>query len=92
MARKNYTVEQIIVKLRKIEVLCGQGRTIAEAVRQEDITEQTYYRWRREYGGMKVSQTRRLKALEQENTRLKRAVGDLRLDKLILQEALKGNY
>ena len=75
MARKNYTVEQIIVKLRKIEVLCGQGRTIAEAVRQEDITEQTYYRWRKQYGSMNASDAKRLKLLEKENARLKKSLG-----------------
>ena len=70
MPRKAFTVEQIIIKLREIEVLCGQGKTIAEAVRQSDITEQTYYRWRKQYGGMKTDDAKRLKELEKENARL----------------------
>ena len=92
MPRKAFTVEQIIIKLREIEVLCGQGKTIAEAVRQSDITEQTYYRWRKEYGGLKTDQARRMKDLEKENARLRRAISDLTLDKLILQEAARGNF
>ena len=92
MPRKAFTVEQIIIKLREIEVLCGQGKTIAEAVRQSDITEQTYYRWRKEYGGLKTDQARRMKDLEKENVRLRRAISDLTLDKLILQEAARGNF
>jgi len=78
--------------LREAEVHLSQGKSIMQVSRDLGITEQTYYRWRKEYGGMKVSQARRLKVLEQENTRLKRAVADLTLDKLILQEALEGNY
>ncbi len=78
--------------LRQAEVYVSQGKSIAQASRDLGITEQTYYRWRKEYGGMKISQARRLKELEQENSRLKRAVADLTPDKLILREALEGNY
>jgi transposase-like protein len=92
MKRKRFTVEQIIRMLREAEVHISQGKTVRGVSRELGITEQTYYRWRKEYGGMKVSQARRLKELEQENTRLKRAVADLTLDKLILREALEGNY
>jgi putative transposase len=86
MGRVKYTTEQIIVKLREIEVLCGQGKTIAEASRQASITEQTYYRWRKEYGGMNVSDARRLKELEKENSRLKKLVAGLSLDNAILKD------
>ena len=92
MKRNRFTVEQIIRMLREAEVYVSQGKSIAQVSRELGITEQTYYRWRKEYGGMKVSQARRLKELEQENARLKRAVADLTLDKLILREALEGNY
>jgi len=92
MKRNRFTVEQIIRMLREAEVYVSQGKSIAQASRALGISEQTYYRWRKEYGGMKVSQARRLKELEQENSRLKRAVADLTLDKLILREALEGNY
>jgi len=92
MKRKRFTVEQIIRMLREAEVHLSQGKSVKLVSRELGITEQTYYRWRKEYGGMKVSQARRLKVLEQENTRLKRAVADLTLDKLILREALEGNY
>ena len=92
MPQKRFTPEQIVAKLREAEVQQSKGQTILEICRQMGITEQTYYRWRKEYGGMKVSQARRLKELEQENTRLKRAVADLTLDKVILREALEGNY
>ena len=92
MKRKRFTVEQIIRMLREAEVHLSQGKSIKLVSRELGITEQTYYRWRKEYGGMKVSQARRLKGLEQENSRLKRAVADLTLDKLILREALEGNY
>jgi len=86
MARKNYTVEQIIVILRKVEVLCGQGMTAKEAVKQEGITENTYFRWRREYGGMSTSDVKRLKELEKENSRLKKIVADLSLDNEMLKD------
>jgi putative transposase len=92
MKGKRFTVEQIIRMLREAEVHLSQGKSIKLVSRELGITEQTYYRWRKEYRGMKVSQARRLKELEQENSRLKRAVADLTLDKLILREALEGNY
>lgn len=91
MVRKTFTPEQIINKLREAEVLMSQGMPITEASRKIGITEQTYYRWRREYGGMRVEQTRRLKELEKENARLKRLVADLSLDNAILKEATRGN-
>ena len=87
MARRKYTPEQIISKLREVEVALAQGTTVARAVRGIEVTEQTYYRWRREYGGLTVEQAKRLKELEKENLRLWRAVSDLTLDKLILKEA-----
>lgn len=92
MAKKKYRPEDIINKLREADVLQAEGMTVAEVVKMLGIHEQTYYRWRREYGGMKVSQMKRLKALEQENLRLRKAVSDLSLDKVILQEAAKGNF
>ena len=92
MPRKAFTVEQIIIKLREIEVLCGQGKTIAEAVRHSDITEQTYYRWRKQYGGMKTDDAKRLKELEKENARLKRLVADLSLDNAILRDVNSKNF
>jgi putative transposase len=84
--------EEIIVKLREVEVRLSRGETVGQAVRSIGVTEQTYYRWRREYGGMGVDQARRLRGLEKENQRLRRAVSDLTLDKLILAEAAKGNF
>ena len=92
MGRKNYTSEQIIVKLRKIEVLCGQGKTIVEAVRQEEITEQTYYRWRKQYGGMNTSDAKKLKLLEKENARLKKIVANQALDIEILKDVNSKNF
>jgi putative transposase len=92
MSRKRFTPEQIIGILREADVKLSQGRNVEQLCRELSITEQTYYRWRREYGGMKVTQARRLKDLEKENTRLKKAVADLTLDKLILKEALEGNF
>ena len=92
MSRKKYTPEQIIGKLREAEVALSQGQRVALVCRTLGIAEQTFYRWRREYGGLKVEQAKRLKALEQENARLRRAVSDLTLDKLILQEAVRGNF
>ena len=85
-------MEQIINHLREAEVLLAQGKTVGEICRQIGVSEQSYYRWRREYGGLKVDQARRLKDLEQENARLKRAVADLTLDKLVLREAAEGNW
>lgn len=90
MARKRFKPEEIVAKLRQVEVLQGQGGTVVDAIRQIGVTEVTYYRWRREYGGMKTDQLKRLKELEKENLRLRRAVSDLTLDKLILAEAAKG--
>jgi transposase-like protein len=92
MGKKRYTPEQIIGMLREAEVGLSRGLKIGQICRNLVITEQTYYRWRREYGGLKVSQAKRLKILEKENSRLKRAVADLTLDKLILKEALEGNF
>ena len=92
MPRIKYTVEQIIAKLREAEVALSQGQTVVQVSRSLGITEQTYYRWRNEYGGLKIDQARRLKDLERENTRLKRAVAELTLDTLILKEAAAGNF
>jgi len=91
MVRKTYLPEQIINKLREAEILLNQGATIIEASRKIGVTEQTYYRWRKEYGGMRIEQARRLKELEKENTRLKKLVVDLSLDNAILKEASRGN-
>jgi len=92
MARRRYTPEQIIRHLRQAEVLSSQGRSISEICRELGVTENTYYRWRKQLGGMGLDQARRLKELERENSRLKRAVADLTLDNLILKEASKGNF
>ena len=92
MVKKNYTAEQIINKLREVEILMSQGATAVEASRKIGVTEQTYYRWRKEYGGMRVDQARRLKELEQENSRLKKLVADITLDNAILKEAARGNF
>ena len=92
MARQRYTPEQIIGKLREGEVALAKGQTVVQACRTLGITEQTYYRWRMEYGGLRVEQAKRLKDLERENVRLKRAVADLTLDELILKEAAEGNF
>ena len=92
MVRKTCTPEQIINKLREVEILISQGATSVEASRKIGVTEQTYYRWRREYGGMRVDQARRLKELEKENTRLKKLVAELSLDISILKEAARGNF
>ena len=92
MASKHHRREEIVTKLRQVEVLIGQGKPVAEAIRAIGVTEPTYYRWRAEYGGLKLDQVRRLKLLEQENGRLRRAVSDLTLEKLILKEAAGGNY
>jgi transposase len=92
MPQKRYCPEEIIARLRKAEVLLGEGKKVPEVVKALRITEVTYYRWRKEYGGLSLSQARRLKELERENLRLRRAVSDLTLDKLILQEASRGNF
>jgi transposase-like protein len=92
MNRKRFTAEQIIGIVREAEVRLSQGKSVGQACREMGITEQTYYRWRKEYGGMKTAQVKRLKDLERENGRLKKAVAELILDKQILKEALEGNY
>ena len=92
MARVRYKPEEIVAKLRQVDVLTGQGKSISEAVRTIGVTDTSFFRWRAEYGGMKSDQVRRLKELELENTRLRRAISDLTLDKLILTEASRGNY
>jgi len=91
MPKRNYTPEQIINSLREAEVLLSQGSTAAEAARHLGISEQTYYKWRKEYGGMKINQAKRLKELEKENTRLKRLVADQALDNAILRDVAQGN-
>ena len=92
MPRKRHKAEEIVTKLRQVDVLAAQGRSVAEAIRSIGVTEVTYYRWRSEYGGLKGDQVKRLKELEAENTRLRRAVSDLTLEKLILKEAASGNF
>jgi putative transposase len=92
MTVRREKAEDIVMKLRQVEVLQGQGKSVSDAVRHIGVTVQTYYRWRREYGGMNRDQAKRLKELETENVRLRRAVADLTLDKLILKEAARGNY
>jgi putative transposase len=92
MPFKKHTPEEIIGKLHDAEIVLAQGGTTADACRRLAIGEQTYYRWRKEYGGLKTDQARRMKDLEKENARLRRAISDLTLDKLILQEAARGNY
>jgi putative transposase len=92
MARKRHKPEEIVAKLRQVDVLTSQGQSVADAIRSIGVTEVTYYRWRQEFGGLKSDQVKRLKDLETENARLRRAISDLMLDKLILQEAARGNY
>jgi len=92
MARKHHKPEEIVAKPRQVEVLVGQGKPVADAVRTIGVTEATYYRWRSEFGGLKLDQVKRLKVLEQENGRLRRAVADLTLEKLVLKEAASGNF
>ena len=92
MVRKRFSPEKIIGMLREAEVALAQGVTVGQVCRQLSISEQTYYRWRKQYGGLKISQAKRLKDMKRENTRLKKAVADLTLDKVILQEALEGKY
>jgi len=92
MANKRPKPEEIIIKLRQVEVLMGQGMSRLDAIRQVGIVEQTYYRWRKQYGGMGIDQLKELKRLHKENAQLRRAVSDLRLDKLILKEAARGNF
>jgi putative transposase len=90
--KKTHTPEEIVAKLRQAEVLIGQGKTVGEAVRAIGVTEPTYYRWRTEFGGLKLDQVRRLKELERENARLRKAVSDLTLEKVILKEAASGKW
>jgi transposase-like protein len=92
MPRKHHKPEEIVAKLRQVDVLASQGQSIADAVRAIGVTEVTYYRWRQEYGGLKSDQVRKLKDLEAENARLRRAVSDLTLDKMILKESARGNF
>jgi transposase-like protein len=92
MARKRYKPEEIVAKLRQVDVLVSQGQSVADAVRSIGVTDVTYYRWRSEFGGLKTDQVKRMKDLELENQRLRKAVSDLTLDKLILAEAAKGNF
>jgi len=92
MPRKQHKPEEIVAKLRQVDVLVSQGQNIADAIRQIGVSEVTYYRWRQEFGGLKTDQVKRLKELETENTRLRKAISDLTLDKLILQEAAQGNF
>ena len=92
LPRLRHTIEQILAKLREAEVALSKGQSVAHVCRVLSITDQTYYRWHNEYGGLKVDQVKRLKDLERENTRLKRAVADLTLDKVILKEAAEGDF
>ena len=92
MPKKIHKPEEVVAKLRQVDVLVSQGQTTADAIRSIGVTEVTYYRWRKEFGGLKADQVKRLKDLETENTRLRKAVADLTLDKLILKEAASGNY
>ena len=92
MAKKSHSSEQIINKLREAEILLNQGSTVSEASRKIGVTEQTYYRWRKEYGGMRIKQAKKLKTLEKENARLKKLVADISLDNAILKEVAEGNF
>ena len=92
MPKKRHKPEEIVAKLRQVDVLVSQGQSIADAIRSIGVTEVSYYRWRREFGGLKTDQVKRMKELEAENARLRRAVADLTLDKLILKEAASGNW
>ena len=92
MPKKRHKPEEIVAKLRQVDVLVSQGQSVADAIRSIGVTEVSYYRWRREFGGLKSDQVKRMKDLEAENARLRRAVADLTLDKLILKEAASGNW
>ena len=92
MPKKRHKPEEIVAKLRQVDVMVSQGQSVADAVRAIGVTEVTYYRWRQEFGGLKSDQVRRMKELETENQRLRKAIADLTLDKLILQETARGNY
>ena len=92
MGKKRHTPEEIITKLREADVLQAKGQTVGEACRQIEVSEQTYFKWRKEYGGLRVDQAKRFKEIEQENNRLKRLVADLSMDNAILKEAARGNF
>ena len=92
MAKQRYTTEEIIHKVREADVLIGQGQTIAQVTKQIGVTEQTYFRWRKSHGGLRIDQAKRLRELEAENSRLKRAVADLTVDKIILKEVAEGKF
>ena len=92
MPKKTFTPEQIVGKLRQVEVLIGQGRTVALACREAEISEQTFYRWRKEYGGLQIEQARKLKDLEKEDARLRRAVAELTVEKQVLKDIAEGNF
>ena len=92
MGTKRHRPEEVVAKLRQVDVLASQGQSVADAIRAIGVSEVTYYRWRREFGGLKSDQVRRMKELETENQRLRKAIADLTLDKLILQEAARGNF
>ena len=92
MGTKKHKPEEVVAKLRQVDVLVSQGQSAADAIRGIGVTEVTYYRWRKEFGGLKSDQVRRMKELETENQRLRKAIADLTLDKLILQEAARGNF
>jgi transposase-like protein len=92
MPRKHHKPEEIVAKLRQVDVWVSQGKSVADSIRSIGVTEVTYYRWRQEYGGLRSDQVKRMKDLEAENTRLRRAVSDLTLDKMILAEAARGNF
>jgi transposase-like protein len=92
MSKKRHTTEEIVIKLREVDVLQSKGQSLAEACRQIGVSEQTYYNWRKEYGGLKLDQAKRFKQLEQENVRLKKVIADLSIDNAILKEAARGNF
>ena len=92
MPKKRHKPEEIVAKLRQVDVLVSQGQNVADAIRSISVSELTYYRWRKEFGGLKIDQVKRLKDLETENARLRKAIADLPLDKLILKEAASGNW
>jgi len=92
MPKKTFTAEQIVAKLRQIEVLMGQGKTVSQATKEAGITDQTFYRWRKEYGGLQIEQAKKLKDLQRENAQLRRAVADLTVEKQILKDIAEGNF
>jgi len=92
MPKRTFTPEQIVAKLRQIEVLMGQGKTVTQAAKEASITDQTFYRWRKEYGGLQTEQARKLKELQKENAQLRRAVADLTVEKQILKDIAEGNF